>query len=182
MRELLKEEQAKMEAAVGMEELAKKLGDEADALKAKVETLEEDVKSRKERQNSLEIEWENVSKQNTTLSTKLNKVKYEKKVIEENTSAKRVAELEAEVENFRTKATKAENALATSQDAYKGIASAFDKHEREFEDKVKQAIEFKPVMQKLLKESVMLTTEALINLPTPSHEENNLTPLAQLMS
>lgn len=128
------------------------------------------------------LNWKRLGNKNTSLTTQFNTVKYEKKVIEENTSAKRVAKLEAEVEKLHTRATNAENALPTSQDAYKRIALAFDKQEQEFEDKVKQAVEFKPVMEKLLKESVMLTTRALINLPSPSQSESDLTPLAQLRS
>lgn len=118
-----------MVVAIGMEEMIKTQGNEIDAMKTKAEMLEADIQTRKEHQQGLEIELEKVMKENTKLGSELNTVKDEKKVIEENISAKRVSELEAKVKRLQARVSAAKTVLSTSQEAHKAIVSAFDKHE-----------------------------------------------------
>lgn len=103
-------------------------------------------------------------------------MKYEKYVVEENNSAKRVSELEAEVLWLQTRVSNAELTLSTSQEAYREIASALDKQEHEYEKKLKLAVEFKPIMENLLRESVKMIVEALQKIPIISYMESQLTP------
>lgn len=47
---------------------------------------------------------------------------------------------------------------------------------------MKLAIRFKPIMEKLLKESVLMTFKALKKMPTISQMERELTPIHQLQT
>lgn len=114
------------------------------------------------------------------LENELNTAKYERKVIEENNSAKRVEELEAEVLNLRKKASNAKIALSTRQEAYKGIAAALDKQEKAYEKKLKLAVEFKSIMQKLMAESIKMIVDAVQKSSAASQIESQLTPVAIL--
>lgn len=82
---------------------------------------------------------------------------------EENNYVKRVSELEVEIMKLQNRAGNVEIALSTSQEAYREIASALDKLEQEYEENVKIAVDFKPIIEKMLKESVKMTANECLS-------------------
>lgn len=60
------------------------------------------------------------------------------------------------------------------------LASALTKRENAHLEEMKLAVQFKPIMEKLLKESVQMTTDAMQRALTVSHMENGLIPVATL--
>lgn len=108
----------------------------------------------------------------------------EQAVAEATASAYRIKSLEAEVGMLQMRASTAETALSVSQESNRELTATLKQREIAHFEENKFAVQFKLTMEKLLRESLEMSIDFVMNFSSPSfaplHLSSSLTPITNL--